>query len=228
MKIKIVINKESYATNVDTNATSTLEQGTEIGFLFDCINSKQVDTIYVVKQYPSYRLIKAIKFGLFKGKSFILNKKSIETFEDLKSFETDIQTYFLDKESEEQANQCLKIIFKNKELVPYYRKGNNVLMEHLQQYIYNAGYDVSLSSETYAHKSQVTSFKEGSKTYTFAYDYIRTTTRSVVSLLDLLNQYINVKFYQEFNFEPEQVQTAGAPEVVPLSACEKSIVNRIY
>ena len=63
----------------------------------------------------------------------------------------------------------------------------------------------------------------------YNYDYIRHATMYVVSLQDLLNMYINIKWYVANGFEPEIVERSeDTPTVVPFSACEKGVGMYVY
>lgn len=195
--------------------------------LLKCAQAQNIESIHIICKRVNSTLIRYCKFAMFNGKLIYFNGREVADFDAFRAYQAEIADYFLFKDYSAQAEQCLNLIFKNRELLPYYRK--HTLEEYLQGYIRNSGYDVSMSSASHRDKPQHTKYTAFGQTTEYDYDYVRHATIYVVSLYDLLNMYVNVKWYIANGFAPEIVERSeDTPTVVPFSACEKGVGMYVY
>ena len=118
-----------------------------------------------------------------------INGKYILHFDDLNAFSAERNDYYLFKEYNERAQECLNLLFQNRELLPYHRTGN--LIEYLKAYVYNSHFDTALMSMSHTDKSHHTEYK-GTQ---YDYDYTRRKLTYVQTLYDLLVAYVSIKWY---------------------------------
>ena len=213
----------NFIDNTVTTDKGSVHTAELYALLLKCAQATNIESIHIICKHVNSTLIRYCKFAMFNGKLIYFNGKEVADFNAFRAYQAEIADYFLFKDYNAQAEQCLNLIFKNRELLPYYR--SNTLEEYLQSYIKNSGYDVSMSSASHRDKPHHTEYKG----VEYSYDYIRRATIYVVSLQDLLNMYINIKWYIANGFEPEIVERSeDTPTVVPFSACEKGVGMRVY
>lgn len=218
--MKSTFNFIDNTVTTDKGSVTTTELYT---LLLKCAQAQNIESIHIICKRVNSTIIRYCKFAMFNGKLIYINGKEVADFDAFRKYQAEIADYFLFRDYSAQAEQCLNIIFKNRELLPYYR--NHTIEEYLQSYISNSGYDVSMSSASHRDKPQHTEYKG----IEYDYDYVRRTTIYVTSLHDLLNMYINIKWYVANGFKPEIVERSeDTPTVVPFSACEKSVGMYVY
>lgn len=218
--MKCTINFINNTITTDKGSVKSTELYT---LLIKVAQSDKVECIHVICERITSTILRYCKYAMYSGKMIYINGREVADFDAFRKYQSEIADYFLFKDYSEQAQHCLNIIYHNRELLPYYRK--HTLEEYLQGYIRNSGYDVSMSSVSHRDKPHHTEYKG----VEYDYDYVRRATIYVVSLHDLLNMYINIKWYIANGFEPEIVERSeDTPTVVPFSACEKGVGMYVY
>jgi len=100
--------------------------------------------------------------------------------------------------------ECVSLIIKHaKELLPYLKKGADVLIEVLRQQIKLSGYDVDMQSIYTTDGLNHGKIDDSKGQREWSRDYTKHYERYQQNLIDLLNMYISCKFYKQAGFEVE-------------------------
>lgn len=214
--------------NLNKGTLKTSKGNAEIDNTFSIIaelNRKEYTHIYFTyDKTPSRDVCDILDYALYKNFFVFLNDREISDTV-IKEYSAKRYSENLFKDYATQRFKVTQIVLQNAELLPYYRVNNEVLYNHLQQYIIDSNYDVGLSSTTHYDKPQHTKYKDQEYHYT----YVRHAQKAEQTLLDLLLQYINIKYYISVGFEPERKQRdENTPTVLPLSACSLGVSMHLY
>lgn len=138
--------------------------------------------------------------------------------------------------------ECVQLLAKYaRELMPYLQKSVDVLTEVLRNQIKLSGYDVDMSSITVTDGLNHGKIDDSKGIREWSRDYTKHYERYNQNLIDLINMYINCKFYKQAEFEtlnaygisesdvdsytgeritePIQIRLHEEDVVVPVSAC---------
>jgi hypothetical protein len=197
--MKCTINFIDNTVTTDKGSVKSTELYT---LLLKSAQSKNITCISVVCNRITSTIIRYCKFAMYVGKEIYFNGKEIKGFDDFKPYTAEISDYFLFKDYDSQANECLKIIFENKNLLlrPY-REGR--LEQYLKNDIHALGYDVSMCSMSHRDKPQHTKYTAFGTTTEYDYDYVRRSAMYVTSLRDLLLMWLSVSYYWQNDIEDE-------------------------
>lgn len=216
MNATIDLNNETLTTSKGTASIESFSK------TIQQLEQHHYTAIYFICKKPTMRFLRTVKHALVLGFETFLNDTPMD-YDNIKEYEQIIYDYFLFQEYDIQKRKALQLILQNAELVPYYR--NNTLAEHLKHFIIESGFDVSLSSTTHRDKPQHTTYKGEEYSYT----HVRRAPMQEETLLDLLLQYINIKWYVAHDFVPEiTTRDEYTPKVLPLSACERGVTMALY
>lgn len=231
--------------NFNTN-TITTDKGsvtsTELyKLLLKSAQSNHIDCIHIICKRVTSTLIRYCKFAMYVGKEIYFNGKEIKDFNDFKPYTAEISDYFLFKDYDDQANECLKIIYEYKtRLLRPYREGT--LEKFLKDDIYGLGYDVSMCSMSHRDKLQHTKYTAHGITTEYDYDYVRRSAIYVTSLRDLLLTWLSVSYYCIHDIEDElynvrikerldhldYLRDCGVPETDVQKVAEELGVSELY
>lgn len=219
--------------NFDTKSaitTKTVETDNNglYSILYNAVFSTNIDTIHIVNSFfVGTRIIKAVRVCIVRGIAITINGISVNDWDDLRPYQQSVYEFIENMNNTETATKVYNIILQNRELIPYYYRGIDELHLYLDAYITNSEYDVDMSSIDSYDKLSHGSYRDCTGLHEWSLNYTPKGTTYRTSLLDKLNMYINVKWYEENGFEPERTHK-DEDIVVPVSACDLSTQMLFY
>lgn len=133
--------------------------------------------------------------------SIVYRKMKFQTVQEFKNYCMEVQQA---REEWKVSVECVQLLAKHaRELMPFLKKGVDVLIDVLRSQIKASGYDVDMQSLyitdglNHGKIDDSKGIREWSRDYTKHYD------RYQQNLIDLINMYISCKFYKQAGLVPE-------------------------
>ena len=226
-KLLVVNFDERYA---ETEKRVQLKNTDEIyNILYKGAFSDKVGHINIINSFfIGSKILRAVKVCLVRGIECTINDVHVDGWNALNPYQQKIFDFAEEMSNKEIASAVINIITKDIELIAKYRDGIEVLHTYLDGYIKNSGYDVSMSSaSTFDYLSCGSYEDRQGHRQEFSRNFTKTGTSYRTSLLDKLQMYLNIRWYEQHGFEPERIDR-DADIVVPVSACDLTTQIMLY
>lgn len=173
-------------------------------YAWKCLHSPKVLAVTFISNYYRKDIMSMVRYCEMQELpvDIIIGKQKFHTSREFQTWFAEQQTA---KDEWNVSIECVQLIAKHaRELMPYLKKGVDVLIDTLRQQIKLSGYDVDLNSLTITDGLNHGKIDDSKGIREWSRDYTKHYERYQQNLIDLINMYINCKFYAQAGFEQDR------------------------
>lgn len=172
-------------------------------YAWKCLHSPKVIAVTFITATYRKDIISMVRYCEMQKLpvDIIIGKQKLHTSQQFQIWFSEQQT---SKDEWKVSVECVQLIAKHaRELMPYLKKGIDVLIEVLRSQIKASGYDVDMQSLYITDGLNHGKIDDSKGIREWSRDYTKHYERYQQTLIDLINMYISCKFYKQAGLEPE-------------------------